>query len=228
MELNVKNINPVGANLVKKSDFLQETPKDQKKMYREIVSIIKSISNTHLKALLKAFFQDKKWRRCFVTAPAAKQNHQAYIGGLLEHTYNMVRLVPALAKVYPINIDLLYTGVILHDIGKIQEYLYDYKIDISSPGRFLGHIVIGIGEVERKIAEIPDFPEELRLKLLHMIASHHGSYEWQSPRLPAFLEACLLHHLDLLDSQAFHFVSLNNNSESKWQWCHALGRYIFI
>lgn len=228
MDLNIKTVNPVEADKVNKADFLPVTPQNRNEMLHKIAVVIKDISDTYLKTLLEIFFRDKEWVRSFATAPAAKKNHQAYIGGLLEHTYNMVRLVPALAEVYPIDVDLLYTGVILHDIGKIHEYEYDCKIDVSNFGRFLGHIVIGIGEVDKKIAEIPGFPEELRLKLLHMITSHHGIKEWGSPQPPGFLEACLLHHLDMIDSEAFHFISSNNNnSEPKWQWCQALSRYIY-
>ncbi len=197
-------------------------------MMQKIIAVIKGIKDENLKALLKSFFRDKKWVRSFGTAPAAKKHHQPYIGGLLEHTYNMVRMVPALAEVYPVDIDLMYTGVILHDIGKIHEYNYEVKIDFSDAGRFLGHIIIGIEEVDKKIAEIPGFPEELRLKLLHMIASHHGKAEWGSPQPPVFLEACLLHHLDLIDSEAFHFVAQDSDSsEAKWLWCKPLERFLF-
>lgn len=120
--------------------------------------------------------------------------------------------------------DLLNTGVILHDIGKIKEYQYDTNIDVADEGRFLGHIILGIEMVNKKIAEIDDFPEELRLKLLHMIASHHGRYEWQSPKIPVFLEACLLHHLDLLDGEAYKFINVNKDSRT---WSKTLERWVY-
>jgi 3'-5' exoribonuclease len=137
-------------------------------------------------------------------------------------------LVPAVCSNYPeVDKDLLNTGVILHDIGKIKEYQYDVRIDMADEGRFLGHIILGIEMVNEKITEIDNFPEELRLKLLHMIASHHGHYEWQSPKIPKFLEACLLHHLDLLDGEAYKFINVNKDSTNNWTWSKTLNRWVY-
>lgn len=229
IELNIRTVNAVEADRVNKTDFLPVTPLNRNEMVQKIRAVVNEVKNVKLKALLNAFVEDREWLRSFATAPAAKKNHQPYIGGLLEHTWNMIRMVPALAAVYPVDTDLLYAGVILHDIGKIKEYEYEAKIDFSDPGRFLGHIIIGIEEVNKKIASIPGFPEELRLKLLHMIASHHGKSEWGSPVKPAFLEANLLHHLDLIDSEVYHFVvnQENGSSNTKWEWCRPLERYVF-
>ncbi|OIQ59725.1 3'-5' exoribonuclease YhaM [Moorella thermoacetica] len=227
LQINIRDVRPIGRDEVTKSDFLPVTPKDRSAMFNTLKSIIKGLSNTYLKALLESFFEDIKWAQRFTTAPAAAKHHQAYLGGLLEHTYNMACVVPALVQVYDkADPELLYTGVLLHDIGKIDEYLYDYKIDVSETGRFLGHIVIGLQEVEKKIASIEGFPDELRQKILHMIASHHGKYEWGSPRVPSFLEACLLHHLDLLDSEVFHFIS--PGGELEWRWDNSLERFILV
>lgn len=228
VEINIKTVTLADAGEVNKNDFLPITPLNRNEMMQKIWAVVKEIKNENLKALLEAFFKDREWVISFGTAPAAKKNHQPYIGGLLEHTWNMIRMVPALAAVYPVDTALLYAGVILHDIGKIKEYEYEAKIDFSDPGRFLGHIIIGIEEVEKRIASIPGFPEELRLKLLHMVASHHGKPEWGSPVKPAFLEANLLHHLDLLDSEVYHFVNQGNGSANiKWEWCRPLERYVF-
>jgi 3'-5' exoribonuclease len=136
--------------------------------------------------------------------------------------------VPAVCSIYPeADEDLLNTGVILHDIGKIKEYQYDTSIDMADEGRFLGHIILGIEMVNEKLSEIDSFPEELRLKLLHMIASHHGHYEWQSPKIPKFLEACLLHYLDLLDGEAYKFINVNKDSTNNWTWSKTLSRWVY-
>ncbi|MDK2821644.1 MAG: 3-5 exoribonuclease [Clostridia bacterium] len=228
IQLILSNVELVEEDKINREDFLPITPKNREEMFTTIMNIIEGIKNPYLKQLLNSFFEDSTWVKYFNEAPAAKKNHQAYLGGLLEHTFNMIALVPSLCAIYPqVDQDLLYTGVILHDIAKIKEYEYEYKIDFTDAGRLLGHIVMGIQEVDQRITSIEGFPEKLRLKVLHMIASHHGQYEWQSPKRPKFLEACLLHHLDLIDTEVFIFNSISENTQEAWSWSNNLGRYIF-
>ena len=225
LTINVDSVEPVDTEEVDLDDFLPTTSKNIDEMVNILASVIKGIENPYLKELLEVFCDDDGFVNAFIKAPAAKMYHQPYLGGLLEHTTNILRLVPAVCSIYPeADKDLLNTGVILHDIGKIKEYQYDTNIDVADEGRFLGHIILGIEMVNKKIAEIDDFPEELRLKLLHMIASHHGRYEWQSPKIPVFLEACLLHHLDLLDGEAYKFINVNKDSRT---WSKTLERWVY-
>lgn len=232
LQLNISSINVYRGKDIDWTCFLPVCPRDRGEMLRELKNIIRSVSDTYLAGLLQFFFSDPAWVKKFSTAPAAKKHHQAYLGGLLEHTLNVAQCCLQMTRVYPqVERDLLVTGAILHDIGKIEEYIYERVIDISDQGRLLGHIVIGIQMVERVIAEIPDFPQNLRLKILHMIVSHHGEYEWQSPKRPKFLEAYILHHLDHLDARVDAFtraVEERSDSEEVWSsWVQELERYVY-
>ncbi len=221
LTINIDSIEPVDTDDVDLDDFLPSALKDIGKMLLYLKSVINSIKEPHLKELLDLFWDDDEFLKDFAKAPAAKKYHQPYLGGLLEHTTNILHLVSAVCSNYPeADRDLLNTGVILHDIGKIKEYQYDTSIDMADEGRFLGHIILSIQMIDEKISEIDDFPEELRLKLMHMIASHHGHYEWQSPKIPKYLEACLLHHMDLLDGEAFKFTNVDKDSTGNWTCGH--------
>ena len=156
----------------------------------------------YLRELFEAFWHDEKFVNQFIHAPAAKQMHHAYIGGLLEHTLSMALLVDKIAGHYGgIDRDLLLAGAILHDIGKIREFEYNSKIDYSDEGRLVNHIVIGIQLIEEKLGVLNDFPKEHAILLKHMIISHHGSREFGSPEPPKTIEAVLLNYIDEIDSK---------------------------
>ncbi|UCC12745.1 MAG: HD domain-containing protein [candidate division WOR-3 bacterium] len=183
-------------------DFLPETEEDTDKVFEEIVTYRKKVKDPHLISLLDVFFKDTRLITQFKVAPAAKRAHHAYLGGLMVHTRNVLDLTEHIAQVYTsANRDLLITAGILHDIGKVYEYQYIKSIDFSTEGRMLGHVVIGYELVARLIQGIPDFPDILRCKVLHMILSHHGEFEWGAPKLPVFVEALILHFADNLDSK---------------------------
>lgn len=192
---------------------------------------IESIQNNFLKDLLKLIFSGELSGQIF-TAPAARRNHHAAIGGLVEHSLGMAEAADRLAGAYrQLDRDLLITGALLHDIGKVEEYNIGTGIDFTDGGRLLGHIVIGVRIMEEYINVLPGFPEDLKLKLLHMVVSHHGQYEWQSPKRPKFLEAAVLHHLDMMDMLVDVFSSAiegREDSEEQWTgWIKGLDRNIF-
>ncbi|HBV96408.1 MAG: hypothetical protein JL50_14195 [Peptococcaceae bacterium BICA1-7] len=215
-------------------EFLPSSSRDTGEMLAEIKGLIDSIENFHLKSLLLSFFDDMEWVREFCSVPAAKANHQAYLGGLLEHTLNVARAAFAAAGLYPrLDRDLLLAGSILHDIGKIKEYSYARNIDVTDQGRLLGHIVMGVSEVDRRISGLEEpFPEGLRIKVLHIITSHHGLYEWQSPKKPKFTEAAVVHILDMLDSVVDTFTRAreeNTDQSLSWSpWNRALERFVYL
>ncbi len=135
-------------------------------------------------------------------APAAKTLHHAYIGGLLDHVVSLFRSCDLLSRNYPqVNRDLLLTGAFLHDIGKIAELTYNRAFSYTTRGQLLGHMIIELEMLQAKLAKLPDFPAELKTLLEHMIISHHGQYDFGSPKLPMFPEALMLHYLDDLDSK---------------------------
>jgi 3'-5' exoribonuclease len=169
--------------------------------------VLSSVRNPDIKALVKAIMGDSKlWER-FTAVPAAKQIHHAYLRGLLEHTLSMMEIGAMLAEHYDLQFpgvidrDLVLVGALLHDIGKTWEYEYEQGIDISTQGRLVGHLVLGIEALDRALATLPGFPALLAHRVKHMIVSHHGEPEMGAPLRPITPEAVLLHQIDLLDSQ---------------------------
>ena len=184
------------------ADFFPASKRNPEEMWTELSGIIAGMSNPHLKGLLEAIFADECIARRYRIAPAAKTVHHAYLSGLIEHVLSMCGLANLTAAHYAgVDRDLLLAGVILHDLGKIEELTYDRGFGYSSDGQLLGHITLCIRIIEDKLRLIPDFPPKLRSLLQHMILSHHGQLEFGSPKPPLFIEALLLHHIDNLDSK---------------------------
>lgn len=233
LQIVVSSIKPVSENETEPKDFLPQTDEDISQVFEEINNFRSKVQNKYLKQLLDDFFDDKELIEKFKRAPAAKRIHHAYLGGLLVHTRNVLKLADGMKTVYEtLDLDLLITAGILHDIGKIYEYTYARKLDFSTQGRLLGHIVIGYELVAERIKHIADFPGSLRFMLLHMILSHHGEYEWGSPRRPNFLEALVLHFIDNLDSKVEIMMSerkKNKGREKEWSDYHPyLEREIYL
>ena len=186
------------------NDFITTSGKNKEELISQITSTIKEIENEDLKKLLKAFFDDKEFTEEFYNAPSAKINHHNYSGGLLEHTVGVLEICKTTYKLYPeLNKDLLYTGAILHDVGKLKTYDYDLvQIDFSEEGRLIDHLVISYEMIRDKIRELKT-PKEISIQLLHMILSHHGEVRngWGSPVNPKTPEAIALHHADNLDAK---------------------------
>ncbi len=202
LQLVVQHLERLDPAEIDARDFLPATERDVDQMLERLIQIGQMVENKHLSRLLAAFFEDKAFVDRFKTAPAGKKMHHAYLGGLIEHTLSIAMLIQAIAGHYKgIDKDLLLTGGILHDIGKIHELSYDTHIDYSDAGRLLNHIVIGVELLEAKIATIDDFPKDLALVLKHMIVSHHGTRGFGSPEPPKTLEALILYYLDELDAK---------------------------
>ncbi|MGB9824296.1 MAG: 3'-5' exoribonuclease YhaM family protein [Candidatus Hydrothermia bacterium] len=223
-------------------DFIPSSQRNPQEMFNELKKFINSVKNPYLNELLKRIFlsekteKDIEFREKFLIAPAAKQNHHDYVGGLLEHTLNVVKAADLLSEMYNyIDRDLLISGALLHDIGKVYEYEFTPDIDFSDIGRLLGHIAIGFEIVNTKIKEMEfmrQFPEELKMKILHMILSHHGELVYGSPVRPSFLEAQILHFLDDLDAKAYMYkkaYDLRSETNKKWsEYLNALKRSVYL
>lgn len=202
LQLVVRHLERRETSEIDARDFLPVTERDVDRMIDQLIQISRTVQDRHLSRLLAAFFEDEDFVNLFKTAPAAKKMHHAYLGGLLEHTLSIARLIQAIAGHYKgIDKDLLLTGGILHDIGKIYEFSYETHIDYSDEGRLLNHIVIGVEMIEKKIAGLSDFPKDLALVLKHMIVSHHGTRDFGSPEPPKTLEAVILYYMDELDAK---------------------------
>jgi len=211
------------------ADYLPKTTKDVELLWQEVREFVGSFENLYLKALVEAFMADPEIAAGYRSAPAAKALHHAYIGGLLDHVLSLLRCCDLVCRNYPqIDRDLLLTGAFLHDIGKIYELAYTRSFSYTSRGQLLGHMVIELEMLQAKLALLPGFPEELKTLLEHLIISHHGQYEFGSPKLPMFPEALVLHYLDDLDSKMesmrAHFER-ESETESSWtSYNSSLGR----
>ncbi len=183
-------------------DFLPKTAYDIEELWRELGAFVETICEPHLKALLRAFMADAEIARGFKQAPAAKTLHHACIGGLLEHVVSLFRSCDLVVRNYPlVSRDLLLAGAFLHDIGKIHELSFSRSFGYTTEGQLLGHMIIELEMLHAKTAQLGNFPDNLRVALEHLIISHHGAYEFGSPKLPMFPEALMLHCLDDLDSK---------------------------
>lgn len=187
-------------------DFIRTSDKDHKELIEEINHTIMEITNPYLKNLLKTFFCDKKFTEEFYKAPSAKIHHHNYLGGLLEHTVEVLLICKKAYEIFPqLDQDLLYTGAILHDVGKLKTYDYDLiSINISNEGKLLDHLFISCDMVKEKIrGSKNEMPEDIQTNLLHIILSHHGDVQngWGSPVSPKTPEAVALHHADNLDAK---------------------------
>jgi 3'-5' exoribonuclease len=175
------------------------SPYDPKKMWREVVQVIEKMKNPYLKKVVSTIYHENKDQ--LLIHPASVMMHHNYRSGFLEHVLSMAKIAEKLATFYKLDKDLVIAGVFLHDIGKLIEISPDLEAEYSDDGNFIGHIVIGRDMVRETIAGIKGFPEELQQKLEHIILSHQGRYEWQSPKQPSFQEALLVHLIDNLDAK---------------------------
>jgi 3'-5' exoribonuclease len=214
------------------ADFLPATTKDVDGLWAELNAYVDSFRDPHLKALLRAFLDDPEIASAFRQAPAAKAMHHAWLGGLLEHVVSLMGVCELAAKHYPeIHRELLLTGALLHDIGKLHELVWKKSFDYTIQGQLLGHITIGYGMIEKKLETLPDFPPRLRVLVEHMVLSHHGHYEFGSPKLPMIPEAILLHYLDDMDakmqtvrSEFSRAATAGRDGAQMTEWVRALER----
>ncbi|MFZ0318025.1 MAG: OB-fold nucleic acid binding domain-containing protein [Candidatus Sulfotelmatobacter sp.] len=201
-QLTIHKLRKLGDSEIEFADYLPKTTRDIDELWKSLMDFVGSFQNPHLQGLVRAFMADPEIAAAYRNAPAAKTLHHAYIGGLLDHVVSLFRSCDLICRNYPlVNRDLLLTGVFLHDIGKIYELTYNRSFSYTTRGQLLGHMVIELEMLQAKLALVPGFPNELKTLLEHLIISHHGEYEFGSPKLPMFPEALLLHYMDDLDSK---------------------------
>jgi 3'-5' exoribonuclease len=229
-QLRVERIRRAEPHEVQIEDYFPHTREDVKKLWAVLRQHVAAVRNPWLLKLLTGVLEDPAIAARYQRAPAAKSMHHAFIGGLLEHVVSLCGLCRAVAGHYPeADADLLITAAVLHDIGKLEELTYERSIGYSDDGQLLGHILIGLEMVGRRMEAIPGFPAELQTLVKHLLASHHGKYEFGSPKLPQFREAVLFNFLDDMDSKmASMRASLEaEGGEGDWTaYNAALGRYL--
>ncbi len=225
MQLTIHRIRRMDESEADYSDYLPKTTKDVEQLWKTVGDFVGSIQNPCIKKLLECFMQDEEIERAYKNAPAAKVLHHAFIGGLLDHVVSLMTMCDLASRNYPqVDRDLLLAGAFLHDIGKVHELAYSRSFSYTTRGQLLGHMIIELEMLHDKIAELnetmePCFPDLLKVLLEHLIISHHGQYDFGSPKLPMFPEALLLHYLDDLDSKMESMrahLEREAGSESEW------------
>jgi 3'-5' exoribonuclease len=203
-QLTIKKLRKASAEEYSLADFQPHTTLSIDELWAKLNMFVASFTEPYLQQLVRSFLDDPEIASLLRTAPAAKYLHHAWIGGLLEHIVSLLGLCDRVTSYYPqVHRDLVMTGAILHDIGKLEELRWSLNFDYTLEGQMLGHITLGIAMIEKKIAAIPGFPSRLRLLVEHIVLSHHGKYEFGSPKLPMTPEAILFHYLDDLDAKMY-------------------------
>ncbi|MFZ3072766.1 MAG: HD domain-containing protein [Thermodesulfobacteriota bacterium] len=231
IQVNVTDARTFPAEKCDVRDYLPSSKRTPDDMMNELDNVISGMSDRHLKRLLIEVFADAEVRSRFMTAPAAKTIHHPYLGGLIEHVLSLCNIARFAASHYEgMNKDLLVSGAILHDIGKIYELSYARTFEYTDEGRLLGHITIGVELVDSKINALADFPPRLAVLLKHMLLSHHGHLEFGSPKIPMTLEAMALYFLDDFDAKMNSMQSLIKSEAGAGNWTDyqkALERYVY-
>ena len=220
MQLNIKRVRRASEGEYDPADYLPVSENSTDDMYSQLVTIINSIHNPYLSALLKTFFvEDEEFIKTFEGHSAAKTVHHGFIGGLMEHTLGVAKLCEYMVNAYPVlNRDLLLTAALLHDIGKTKELSSFPLNDYTDEGQLLGHIYIGAQMIHDAAGQIPDFPEVLKNEVIHCILSHHGELEYGSPKKPALAEAVALNLADNTDARMETITEIFAADKGKKDW----------
>ncbi len=220
LQIIIESFSPVDMSEVNMGTLLPSTEKNIPEMLEDLKKILYSVEDRNLINLFKLFMEDVSFCKSLCSAPAAVQFHHAYLGGLLEHTVSLLKLAGSILGHYPmINKDILFAGIFFHDIGKIEELSYTKAFKYTDEGQLLGHLITGIKILNINVKKLPDFPQKLLTIIEHLILSHHGSYEWGSPKLPMTIESIALHYLDNFDAKIFAFnkaIEEDKNENSDW------------
>jgi 3'-5' exoribonuclease len=232
-QLKVEKLRRAREDETDLSDFLPSSDRDLDSLFEEFEKVVATIQNRFLRRLLELMTEDSALAEGFKNTPGGKLWHHAYVGGLLAHTLNVAQICEKAANMYElVNRDLLITGALVHDIGKIGTYSAKGFFDYTDEGRLVGHIVSGYELVEKKIQTMGDFPPNLALELKHLILSHQGQLEFASPVVPKTIEAIILHYADEMDAKADafgHIIKTQKSKGKKWSdWINLINRYIYL
>lgn len=237
LQIIVQDFEPVPLEKVNLADFEKTNADELGRLVSELRQRLESVADPHLLQLVKAYLSDESLMSKLCRAPAGIKTHHAYEGGLIRHIVDLLKIADSVAPHYPqVDRDLLVIGVFLHDIGKLEELSFDGEMTYTDPGQLIGHLVQGVVQLDRKIAQLEQttgqaMPEALVWRLQHMIVSHHGYLEHGSPKVPMTLEAIVLAYIDDMDAkinQASELISSDRNTDSDWTGFHPnLGRKLY-
>lgn len=219
-QLIIYSLEPLPQAKIKYEHFQRVASRSCEEMLDELQSIISSVSNPYLHSLLQAFFADETFLQRYSQAPAARTVHHNYVGGLLEHSLEVAAFCQHFVQLHPqLDLSLVLTGALLHDVGKLEEYeVKGMSIELTTPGKLLGHIIIGKDMLVARIKDIPDFPPALQMELVHLIVAHHGQKDWGSPEIPRTFAAYALHHADLISARLNQFAQASQKSAPSSNW----------
>src|SRR6185312_748120 len=224
LQLMIERIRVAEDHEVEAADFYAHTKEDVEQLYAKLLEYVAGVHNPWLRRLLDSVVLDPVIVPRLKRAPAAKIMHHAFFGGLLEHVISLCGLCKVVLSQYPeANADLLITGALLHDVGKLEELSYQRSLGYTDDGQLLGHIMLECEFIARKIDGIPGFPATLKTLVLHMLLAHHGKYEFGSPKLPMFREALMLHYLDDLDSKMGAVREALDSDKGEGNWTAYIG-----
>jgi 3'-5' exoribonuclease len=214
--ISIKRADPVDN--ISPTDFLARSKRNVEEMKNELKIRIQKINNSKLKVLMDQFFNEKGLMK-FTSAPAGKYWHHSYLSGLLEHSLELIKICDLMCDIHPeINRDLVICGALMHDYGKTEELSFNSSFEYTTKGKLIGHIVISAMLINEGCKKIPDFPDELRDCLLHIILSHQGKLEFASPVLPKTLEAITLYQADELSAKVNAYKSALSELKEKGKW----------
>jgi len=223
MQLSIDSLAALPPEEIDLVDYLPEGPANIEGLYEELLATFRNVTNPHVRALALSLLEDPEIAARYKVCPAAKTIHHAFLGGLLSHSLQLIKIVDAIVPFYPgVNRDLLVFGAAFHDFGKIYELTYQGSFGYSDEGKLVGHITIGAILIDRKIQTMPGFPKDIEMQVKHLVLSHHGRLEYGSPKRPATLEAQILQHLDDMDSkiQSIQTLLAQDSSNSRWSGYH--------
>lgn len=224
------DINQVNKDEVNMDDFIHKASKDPEDMYQELLGLVKGLKDVYIRDLLVNVVSDQEIARRLKKWQAGKSIHHAYQAGLLEHILSCTNLALKLSPVYNVNENYVVAGAVLHDLCKIYELTDDFNVEYTEEGKLVGHLVKGLEIVDRFAYRIKDFPYHTKMHIKHILLSHHGEYEYGSPKIPQTSEAMLVHMIDLMDSKmhSFETVKRTDNNIGHWSsYVKHLDRIVF-
>lgn len=230
MQLKIDRLRAASKDEVEPRDYVASSRFDAGQMFGEVRALVDGVGDDFIRQILNLFLDDPAIGEAFQKAPAAKGVHHPFVSGLLEHTLSVMQLSHRIADHYPrANRDLLLAGAFLHDLGKTRELTWETGFDYTTEGRLVGHLLLTIQWLHEKAAQVPGFPKELEMHLVHLVAAHHGQLEHGSPKVPHTLEAMIVHALDELDSrvQSWTMIFDRDRGEEWTEFQRLYDRFLF-
>jgi len=217
-QLIITKIEVAPKDEVNEEDYVMKATANPETMYQDLLKIVDGLSDAYIRELLKNIITDQEISRRLKTWQAGKSIHHAYRSGLLEHILSCTQLAITLSKHYKVNVNYVVAGCILHDLCKIYELTDGLNVEYTEEGKLVGHLVKGVEIVDRYAYKIKNFPHQMKIHLKHILLSHHGEYEYGSPKIPQTSEAYLVHLIDLMDSKmgSFDLIKKTDNSTGHW------------